>query len=138
LKVKGISLVSMLNAIEFPAVVKCSECGTAFLETANSCPSCGHVAVVLDTPTLESDVSDVTSPSPKGLQHKQGKGFPPGTVLVGRYRVIALLGRGGMGEVYRAEDLKLGNAVALKFLPHPYVTTPPLWLGSMPKCGMPA
>ncbi len=46
-----------------------------------------------------------------------GGGFTPGTVIAERYRVIGLIGRGGMGEVYRADDLKLGQPVALKFLP---------------------
>ncbi len=46
-----------------------------------------------------------------------------GTQL-GPYQVVGLIGQGGMGEVYRARDTKLGRDVALKVLPDLFADDP--------------
>src|SRR5258708_12799544 len=70
----------------------CSTCNQKFDDPLSFCPTDGEV--------LEEDPSAMI-----------------GNVLDGQYQIEALLGKGGMGAVYRARHILLGDRVAIKLLP---------------------
>jgi serine/threonine-protein kinase len=84
--------------------IKCPKCSTDNPDTQSFCGDCGtQLGTSKEIPvtqTLETPTEELTR----------------GTTLAGRYEIIEELGKGGMGKVYRVEDRKIKEEIALKLI----------------------
>jgi len=85
---------------------KCPNCHSDQPENTRFCSDCGtSLLPAADTPAERTKTIDFAA-----------QGFPRGHIFAERYEIIEMLGRGGMGSVYRVEDTQLKEEVALKVI----------------------
>jgi Flp pilus assembly protein TadD len=76
-----------------------------------------HLKQLLDAEQQDTGSLDAPLAHLNGFLNDSGVRFQPGELVLGRFRIIRPIGKGGMGEVYEAEDLQLGT-IALKTIRH--------------------
>ena len=99
-------------------MANCPKCSAENLVTSRFCSECGsplkgEYAATATYEAAKEPLSENESSSSDSCVHGR---FLPGTKIGGRYRIVSLVGKGGMGEVYRADDLKLGQTVRAQVL----------------------